>query len=765
MRWNHFKSKLLFKYILSYLSIFLVPLIVMTFIIYQNAVNNLRSEIEQSSISQLEQAKRNIDGRMKELEEIAARISFDSKLTPYMVRHDYYGGEAIDTLDKYKANSSIVNEMFLYFHGDDVIYSSRGMMSVDTMFDFVYDFSSWNKNTFVRDLNAVKVPTMRPTEQVTVNRHGQNRMLAYLVPIPTNQGYKHGTVTYLIEESMLTGMMESVLSNFQGNAYIFDQDGRVLAAASHGGEMEEEAVRRLAAVEAGIHTEQLGEVQQSVVAVKSDSNGWTYVTAMPSKQFFGRVVHIQIFILMIFAVTILFGSILAILLAKRQYHPIRDLLEFANLKRGSDEAAEDGSNGKSELEWIRETLVSYRNQVDLQEPYARNQYLLTLLKRGAPSREDAEEMLQQLGIVLSGRSMFVIILAWEYMVDRASSAPEREAFVQQFTEFGLARGRAMAYGVELSHTEQLALLVSMEAGAEADDESRMEAIVEDVHQLVEEHMTAIPTMGIGSLYTSPEQLNQSYIEAASALEYRIVNGKGSVTFFSNLTYEQDQNFWIAKDSLIKLTQSLKQGNATVAVDTIGAVFRKLQQQEPAIPLLRCMCFDVLNTVLKTASELGLTETAQQVPDLAKFETLEQLEAKLCELVVYICSQVEHQEESEQRSLTDEVVTYISEHYCEYDLSLEKLAEMYRVSVSYLSRSIKEKTGHTFSQHVWQLRMDEVIRHLKSGNEPLKDIIIRVGYMDVPNFIRKFKKETGHTPGQYRKLYGTGGHSSAIEEQR
>lgn len=167
------------------------------------------------------------------------------------------------------------------------------MMSVDTMFDFVYDFSNWNKNTFVRDLNAVKVPTMRPTEQVTVNRHGQNRMLAYLVPIPTNQGYKHGTVTYLIEESMLTGMMESVLSNFQGNAYIFDQDGRVLAAASHGGEMEEEAVRRLAAVEAGIHTEQLGEVQQSVVAVKSDSNGWTYVTAMPSKQFFGRVVHIR----------------------------------------------------------------------------------------------------------------------------------------------------------------------------------------------------------------------------------------------------------------------------------------------------------------------------------------------------------------------------------------------------------------------------------------------------------------------------------------
>ncbi|MNJ62772.1 DNA-binding transcriptional regulator AraC [compost metagenome] len=48
-------------------------------------------------------------------------------------------------------------------------------------------------------------------------------------------------------------------------------------------------------------------------------------------------------------------------------------------------------------------------------------------------------------------------------------------------------------------------------------------------------------------------------------------------------------------------------------------------------------------------------------------------------------------------------------------------------------------------------MEEVKRLLINTSAPLKEIIEQVGYLDAPNFIRKFKKETGVTPGQYRKL--------------
>ncbi|MGV2806318.1 AraC family transcriptional regulator, partial [Clostridium perfringens] len=87
MKWNHFKSKLLLKYTLSYISIFLIPLVILTIIIYHNAVNTLRSEIEQTNVNQLTQAKIVIDERMKELQDIAFRIAYDEQLTRYWTHH------------------------------------------------------------------------------------------------------------------------------------------------------------------------------------------------------------------------------------------------------------------------------------------------------------------------------------------------------------------------------------------------------------------------------------------------------------------------------------------------------------------------------------------------------------------------------------------------------------------------------------------------------------------------------------------------------
>ena len=39
-------------------------------------------------------------------------------------------------------------------------------------------------------------------------------------------------------------------------------------------------------------------------------------------------------------------------------------------------------------------------------------------------------------------------------------------------------------------------------------------------------------------------------------------------------------------------------------------------------------------------------------------------------------------------------------------------------------------------------MEEVIRSLVTTSAPLKEIIEQVGYLDAPNFIRKFKKKPG-----------------------
>jgi AraC-like DNA-binding protein len=48
-------------------------------------------------------------------------------------------------------------------------------------------------------------------------------------------------------------------------------------------------------------------------------------------------------------------------------------------------------------------------------------------------------------------------------------------------------------------------------------------------------------------------------------------------------------------------------------------------------------------------------------------------------------------------------------------------------------------------------MEDVKRQLRETDKPIKEIVVQVGYLDVANFTRKFKKIVGVTPGQYRNL--------------
>lgn len=134
------------------------------------------------------------------------------------------------------------------------------------------------------------------------------------------------------------------------------------------------------------------------------------------------------------------------------------------------------------------------------------------------------------------------------------------------------------------------------------------------------------------------------------------------------------------------------------------------------------------------------------------------------LAAEICDHVERKSVYEENTLLNKIIAYIDENFTDYTLSLGTISAKFSISASYFSRSFKEKVGTNFSQYIWQKRMDEVIRQLIQTSDPLKDIITRVGYLDTPNFIRKFKKEMGCTPGQYRKQYGNSGAAELADDE-
>ncbi|MCF0228280.1 MAG: helix-turn-helix domain-containing protein [Parasporobacterium sp.] len=84
------------------------------------------------------------------------------------------------------------------------------------------------------------------------------------------------------------------------------------------------------------------------------------------------------------------------------------------------------------------------------------------------------------------------------------------------------------------------------------------------------------------------------------------------------------------------------------------------------------------------------------------------------------------------------------------VSLESISKTYNYSISYLSTLIKEQYGKSFTEITTELRLERAKILLKKTNLSMSRIAAAVGYSDKSYFLKRFKKQFGITPSEYRK---------------
>ncbi len=86
-------------------------------------------------------------------------------------------------------------------------------------------------------------------------------------------------------------------------------------------------------------------------------------------------------------------------------------------------------------------------------------------------------------------------------------------------------------------------------------------------------------------------------------------------------------------------------------------------------------------------------------------------------------------------------------------SFEELAVAVRISPRTLRRRLADARV-SFSTLLDEARRDRALLLLRSRDVSTKDVAERVGYSNVANFMRAFRRWTGRTPAAYRREYGS-----------
>lgn len=94
--------------------------------------------------------------------------------------------------------------------------------------------------------------------------------------------------------------------------------------------------------------------------------------------------------------------------------------------------------------------------------------------------------------------------------------------------------------------------------------------------------------------------------------------------------------------------------------------------------------------------------------------------------------------------------YINNHYSNSMLSLKEVADYVDLNEKYFTSKFSKETGETFINYLTSLRIEKAKDLLKTTNFKIYEIAEMVGYRNVENFNRVFKKSIGTSPAQYRK---------------
>lgn len=105
------------------------------------------------------------------------------------------------------------------------------------------------------------------------------------------------------------------------------------------------------------------------------------------------------------------------------------------------------------------------------------------------------------------------------------------------------------------------------------------------------------------------------------------------------------------------------------------------------------------------------------------------------------------EEQQVNAAVMKVLRYIEENYKEAVLT--DLSDEMNLSISNLSKMIKNSTGSTFKELLQNKRMQQAVHLLLTTTLPITDIIYRVGYDNTSYFHRMFQEKYHMSPKEYR----------------
>lgn len=155
--------------------------------------------------------------------------------------------------------------------------------------------------------------------------------------------------------------------------------------------------------------------------------------------------------------------------------------------------------------------------------------------------------------------------------------------------------------------------------------------------------------------------------------------------------------------------------------------------------------------IRISLNIGIGSLCYQISDVCKsfLQAKMALKNNNTSDVVINCTDTTDINVVKSNSSIKRVIEFMEKNY-DKDITLESVAEKFRMSPFYLSKIFKQESGENFIDYLTLIRVDKAKKFLSDPLNNVKDVCYMVGYNDPNYFTRVFKKKCELTPSEYRR---------------
>lgn len=253
-------------------------------------------------------------------------------------------------------------------------------------------------------------------------------------------------------------------------------------------------------------------------------------------------------------------------------------------------------------------------------------------------------------------------------------------------------------------------------------------------------------------------INQAYQSACTLIPYRFLLGHQSVIFYSKVASNETVDWHYPSEIEHDISRyiSTQQWEKTLEKIDLFVAAVKTASHEDARSAINRLIYSIQITMdsIKMGGVYYPSDIQGIHAQLYEAEVLDEIRSALREMFCLIGGHNNNSETAPQKNkqLVKDVMLYIAEHYPEFNLSLNTIAQSFNTSPNVLGRIFKTLTGKPVFQHITKVRLKHAEDLLLQSNLTNKEIAQACGFENTTYFYSLFKQELGLTPSEYRKRH-------------